>query len=170
MATVDGTEKRKQNLEFLSILTSKIKHEKQKQKLSWLQEVTPGHLIHYRDTPREMLYIKLIGKIDLEQQDPLWWDAEAFVWKVRCEPDDEKQSWYYTLTLEILQPRREIPQNKREAATAITQTKFYTATSLLEALGAFYVPLPSDLGSLTNIHERLKQLESLYQTRLAMMQ
>jgi hypothetical protein len=157
MATVDEITTVKQNLDFLMLLTYKLQDENP----LWCEEVRES---------RGNLYIQIIGKINLKETDPLWWDAEAFVWTIWCRIDDQEKAWYYGLRLKILQPRREIPQNKIDTATAITQTKFYTATSLLDAMEAFYVPLPSGLGSLTNIHERLKQLESLYQTRQAMMQ
>ena len=83
-------------------------------------------------------------------------------WKVECKIDKEKELWYYALTTTDFQ----VPLNKKEDATRITATKYYDAQSVLDALASFYPPL-LPLTTLINIHERVKQLESLYQTRQA---
>ena len=78
------------------------------------------------------------------------------VLQIDAEPDPEKEQYFYTM-------KHGFPQQR-----------FYTAQDLLYALNERGLqprknPVQS-MEALSNIHERLKQLESLYQTRLEMMQ
>ena len=78
------------------------------------------------------------------------------VLQIDAEPDPEKEQYFYTM-------KHGFPQQR-----------FYKAQELLDALNErglqpWKKPVQS-MEALSNIHERLQQLESLYQTRLAMMQ
>ena len=86
-------------------------------------------------------------------------------WQIRSKPDYIiRMKWYYESTLNKNMQR--VPQNKSAAVNEITGTRFFDPQSVLDALASFYEPLQS-LTTLINIHERVKQLESLYQTRQA---
>ena len=76
--------------------------------------------------------------------------------QIDAEADPEQKKYFYTMK------------------PGFPQHRFYTAQELLDALNERGLQPRKNpvqgMEALTNIHERVKQLESLYQTRLAMMQ